>query len=937
MATQNATREAPRPSSDSGGVRARKQAAGKRTRTGDSEGERAKKQSPDGAAKAPDGSAERAGDWVVDEGLCSAMGLSFSDNADAGAVASDSGEGAGRARAGGLPGPILVEMEQSFGEDFSDVRIHEGPEAAAVGAVAYTQGTDIYFQPGYFDPASQSGKELLAHELTHVVQQRAGRVAPDAGPMGKDLPLNADAALEAEADAAGARAARGESAGVSGSGRSGDGGSAGAPIQRYAAVALDGAQWKLSDGNRILTRDAASHEMYAEHGTIAAGEAALAAAGSFITLAGQAAAPGNQLGAQVVQHGLERVVATYRPRGATANAAQTPAAHKGQVILGSGGQREPGLAQLNNNGGGALVTPSQCIDAARVVMGVTNGNGARDQEMPIGNVDGQNKLYNRQHDRDFADADFQNQKHLPSPTEARALTALCRQLLDFLDSRELRALADVEGTKTEVARFRLHAKKLDRDNPAKAWVVLHEIQGELPAVYRAFTRYAGIDAAAAPEVGEALVTYIAETKAGRAFKTNQNLYQDLVAQLTLPVVTQMGITAATPAPKIQEIVKAAADPQDPNYAHHATLNQVNDAHTMWNMHWAGVVLKDGADYASLENDASTKDPSVASGTDAAATATGGDINASWRYQLYGAAQPGQSFHDHMMAGGDFGDFASTMRFRRPAVGEQAIAKAEQRVYGLRMPAGTAPALVDQMRWEICGHAAADAAGVSAATFAAVLTVEPIEGSPSVRVTEVKVLERDMPPRVAGCIEQALEMIDVWRLRSSGPPLVNMDALRERMRIFHYAVKYLLSLPSDAKPVDSYVSVVSKNARRLELDAEIRPRFAPYRAYAEEREGIRHPARIDGFSVGLMFQLLSYLDTNLLWHYERDESDALTPSRLDDYRVALAKQRAEAIKFSQMQVKSDTVQEAKDALPILDRADALLAEMNRVYARLFPAL
>lgn len=854
----------------------------------------------------------RVEDWQVDDGLAAAMG-----------IGDDVRGGAGR---GGrpLPGDVRAEMERSFGEDFSGVRVHEGPEAAAVGAVAYTEGEDLYFQPGRFDPRSPAGKELLGHELTHVVQQRAGRVKPDDGPLGKDLALNSDAALEAEADAAGARAARGDAAGVSRAGGAGGG----AAVQRYAALQLDGAAWKLSGGNKLLTRDAASKELYAAPQTILDGEQALANAGSFIRLAGQQQAPGGDAGAQVQQHGLHRVIATYRARGAQANSPQTPAAHKGKAL--GPGVREPGLADLNQNGAGALATFSQCIDTGRMVMGVTGGHMARDLEMPVGNVDGDNQLYQRQHVDDFASADFQNMKHQPSPTENGALTALNRQLLDFVDSRALRQLADQEANKTEVARFRLHARKLNKGDPAHAWVVLHTMKTELPAVYGAFATYAGIDAAAAPEVGEALVTYIAETKAGRAFKTNSRLYQALLAQLGQPALTQLGITPTTPAPRIQEIVKATEGAQHAQHNLHAQLAQISGDHTMWNMHWAGVVLKDGTDYASLENDASTKDPSVASQQDAAATATGGDINQSWRFQLYGTAQPGQSFHDHMLASGDFGDFASTARFRRPGVGEQAIGKnGETRVYALRMPAGTSPALAEQMRWELHSHDAADAQTASAGDFAAVLTAEVVPESGNVRVTDVRLLQREMPPRVGSAIEEALEMIDVWRLRVPGPPLVSLEALRERMRAFHYAVQYLLSLGPSARPVDRYVSVVSQNARKLELDAEIRPSFAALRHYAASVEQRRHPGTIDGFSIGLLFQMLTYLDTNLLWSYERDMPDDQTWPALERYQQAVRTQRQEADRYRAR------LKEAQDALPVLDRCDAMLGLLERTATRLFP--
>ncbi|MEM8612443.1 MAG: DUF4157 domain-containing protein [Cyanobacteria bacterium P01_H01_bin.105] len=107
-----------------------------------------------------------------------------------------------------LPQPVLQKMEAAFGTNFSDVRIHESPQAQSIGAAAYTQGKDIHFAPGQYSPNSLDGQALLGHELTHVIQQRAGRVPT---PQGKGVPINADPGLEAEADQLGAKAARGES------------------------------------------------------------------------------------------------------------------------------------------------------------------------------------------------------------------------------------------------------------------------------------------------------------------------------------------------------------------------------------------------------------------------------------------------------------------------------------------------------------------------------------------------------------------------------------------------------------------------------------------------------------------------------------------------------------------------------------------------------
>ncbi|TAM82299.1 MAG: DUF4157 domain-containing protein [Jatrophihabitans sp.] len=73
-----------------------------------------------------------------------------------------------------------TDMEARLGADFSDVRVHTdaaaGRSAEAVGAHAYTVGSDIVFRQGGFDPSSPQGRTTLAHELTHVVQQRSGPV-----------------------------------------------------------------------------------------------------------------------------------------------------------------------------------------------------------------------------------------------------------------------------------------------------------------------------------------------------------------------------------------------------------------------------------------------------------------------------------------------------------------------------------------------------------------------------------------------------------------------------------------------------------------------------------------------------------------------------------------------------------------------------------------
>lgn len=106
----------------------------------------------------------------------------------------------------GMPDDVKQRMEDSFQTDFSSVRVHpDSSKAPEVGALAFTQGTDIHFAPGQFKPDTSSGQQLLGHELTHVVQQAEGRV-PVTGEIG-GMALNDDASLEHEADVLGAKAA----------------------------------------------------------------------------------------------------------------------------------------------------------------------------------------------------------------------------------------------------------------------------------------------------------------------------------------------------------------------------------------------------------------------------------------------------------------------------------------------------------------------------------------------------------------------------------------------------------------------------------------------------------------------------------------------------------------------------------------------------------
>ena len=83
---------------------------------------------------------------------------------------------------------VRADMEARLGHDFGDVRVHHDTRAEesarAVNAHAYTVGPNIVFQRDRYDPSSETGRVTLAHELTHVVQQRSGPVDGTDAPGG---------------------------------------------------------------------------------------------------------------------------------------------------------------------------------------------------------------------------------------------------------------------------------------------------------------------------------------------------------------------------------------------------------------------------------------------------------------------------------------------------------------------------------------------------------------------------------------------------------------------------------------------------------------------------------------------------------------------------------------------------------------------------------
>lgn len=120
-----------------------------------------------------------------DEGEVNLKRVQRSASAEGGALDSGIEGRIDSARSGGrtLDESVRGKMEPAFGADFGGVKVHTDANAHQLNhslqARAFTTGSDIFFRKGEYSPGSSSGQELLAHELTHVVQQGAAQTKRD--------------------------------------------------------------------------------------------------------------------------------------------------------------------------------------------------------------------------------------------------------------------------------------------------------------------------------------------------------------------------------------------------------------------------------------------------------------------------------------------------------------------------------------------------------------------------------------------------------------------------------------------------------------------------------------------------------------------------------------------------------------------------------------
>jgi hypothetical protein len=146
---------------------------------------------------------------------------------------------------------VRGEMEGRLGHDFSDVRVHDDSaahdSAKGVDAHAYTVGSNVVFQRDKYDPGSDAGKTMLAHELTHVVQQRSGPVEGTSAPGGIKVSDPSDR-FEREASANAERVMAGPAPVVAAPG-----------VQREADESAPAVQ-RHADGEEDVQRDEAPGE-----------------------------------------------------------------------------------------------------------------------------------------------------------------------------------------------------------------------------------------------------------------------------------------------------------------------------------------------------------------------------------------------------------------------------------------------------------------------------------------------------------------------------------------------------------------------------------------------------------------------------------------------------------------------------------------------------
>ncbi|HEY4243601.1 MAG TPA: DUF4157 domain-containing protein [Kofleriaceae bacterium] len=522
-----------------------------------------------------------------------------------------------RAIGGGtVPLPYASSIQRAFGKhDVSGVQAHvDGAAAAELGAKGFAAGDHVVLAPG-------ADLFVVAHEVAHIVQQRAGISSADAA--------HEDHANEVAAAVVAGRSAEPLLDRYGAAGRASPS-AAHAPVQLYRDALIAEKPYRVSANGRIAVNasTARSHEMYLDEELITTSSGLLEAAGSYVRLA-------KGEGTLLV--------------GETTLAAAKPVVAPPEKIPQKGGLR----SRINKLRGDTMKLPSDCNEAARVIMGVGDGQSDTNERAMTNGSDephGRNDLM-------FVKEGTKSGKNA-TDVENTGLTALRTKLTEYV--------ATVETLEQSAARtYFLEAMVPIATNKQKGPALIPQLMQTLARdhadLYNAFIAFAGVDAKAMPKVGEALVTFRPEgdvpdththaPKLFRAMVTAAKWLQEQEAtrELGTSFLEQLGedenahtyLALVTLAPKLSSVLKSHGGGEHDG--------KVEDA-KLWNKHWGGVVATDDTDYLTLENDALTKGE--------------GETNTAWGFSLYGTVTAGQSFHEQMMGTGDFGDLGHTVRYRR---------------------------------------------------------------------------------------------------------------------------------------------------------------------------------------------------------------------------------------------------------------------------------
>jgi hypothetical protein len=535
--------------------------------------------------------------------------------------------GAGQpAAATGKTGNVQAAMSKAFGTDFSSVQIHENSSsAAAMGALAYTRGNDIHFAPGRLNTETSEGQQLIGHEFTHVLQQRAGLV--NSGVQAKGLMINKDTQLEEAADRNGDRLAAGTQPLTTDIGTAATGAGAGKSndiVQGYFARKDDaGTPFRVADDMSVATKDNDPwHELYAEPGKAAASTTALAAAGSGIELTETAEEKEFNVGGNVTRK-LKRVAPKNTVNG-TEDATMSLYADCGRansVVVG-GLNRE---AVYTDNAGLPAVAAGEPEMMKYQIMVNYFGSKIANSSTVLATMSNYISELNKS-----------KEAIKPYESDIQAAAANLEPLMKKVESTRnaWNAFEKKYNAASEADRKKMQPEGTKLANAANAAIDAYNAE-----LKKFWNKLAGMKDAASGKTVKELYEKL---------QKDQQAYSDLDQTIMKPYAS----LKAADRDKFDQ--KAGINKYaKPSVGEGYTISSggAPASSDTWNYHWGGVVMEsnDQKDKVVLEN-YSVSDYNKENG--------------NWDLQMYGTQKKGQTFHEHHQATKQHGKMPITMEIKK---------------------------------------------------------------------------------------------------------------------------------------------------------------------------------------------------------------------------------------------------------------------------------